>query len=304
MAITFHAYQDIFAPAIVEVWNDAMKEEYGFFPLTVDRLRRHYYSSKRFNAENLLIAKDGANTTGFIHYDLVDVPGYDRAGVICALAVRHEFRHRGIGDKLLSKAIDHFHNLRVRFIDAAGAWPYSSFYATLIDGSERAGINNNNKAASWLLNNYYFYPERASYTMVKSLTGCPLYNILPQNVYIQSRHGKTTWLDHAFRDLELYDHELIDHDGKILSRCIFSRMDGISDYSSRERYSIFGVSTPTEYQGLGYATVNLKLLSNKLISEGIDELELHVYQDNLPAVKLYNRLGFKEIGETVIMRRY
>ena len=304
MSLNFRSYQDSLAPEIVEIWNQSLQEEYGFFPITVEQLQKHYSSSRHFNSEHIIIAFYNTTPLGFIHYDLVDEPGYERAGVICALAVIPEHRLQGIGDKLLSKAIDKLELHRIRFIDAAGAWPYSSFYATLIDGSERAGINENNHGAKWLLNNYYFYPGRKSYTMIKELKGEPFFSILPQNVYIGSRENCSTWLDHAFRGWDLYDHELLDKDGVILSRCIYARMDGSSRYQQKERYSLFGVYTPPEHQGMGYATANLKLLCNKFIGEGVDEIELHVYQDNSPAVKLYRRIGFKEIGETVIMRRY
>ena len=304
MSIIMHSYNDSLAEVIVDIWNNSMKDEYGFYPISTEQLQNHYNSSSRFNPETILIAYYGDIPQGFVHYDLVDEPGYERAGVISALAVIPEHRRQGVGDKLLSKAIYELEKHRVRFIDAAGAWPYSSFYATLIDGSERAGVNDKNIGAKWLFDNYYFYPERKSYTLIKNLKNEKLFNILPQHVYIGSRVGYTTWLDHAFRDWKLFDHELLDNDGRVLSRCIYARMEGSSNYLSKERYSLFGVNTPTEFQGMGYATANLKLLCNKLISEGIDELELHVYQDNAPAVKLYRGIGFKEIGETTIMRRY
>ncbi len=304
MSITFKAYNDSLIPAITDIWNKSMTEEYGFFPITPEQLKNHYNSSQRFAPERVLLAMYGDTPQGFIHYDLVNEPGYDRAGVICALCVLPEYRLQGVGDKLLSRAIQNLELQNIKFIDAAGAWPYSSFYATIIDGSERAGINENNHGAKWLLSNYYFYPGRRSYTMKKDLTMNKPFNILPQYIYTGSRKGCSTWLDHAFREWELFDHELLDKNGRILSRCIYSRMDGISDYQGRECYSLFGVYTPPEFQGMGYATANLKLLCNTLTEEGVEEIELHVYQDNTPALKLYRRIGFKEIGETVIMRRY
>ncbi len=304
MSLTFQTYTDNHVPILIDIWNKSMKDEYGFFPLTPERLRQHYYSSTRFDPNRLLIAYYGEIPQGFIHYDLVDEPGYERAGVISALAVIPEHRLQGVGSKLLEKAIGYLEHHQVKFIDAAGAWPYSSFYATLIDGSERAGINQENKAAQWLLSNFYFYPGRRSYTMLKELHNSAHFSILPQHVYSGSRRGYHTWLDHAFRDWELFDHELLNPDGVVLSRCIYARMDGQSNYSGKERYAIFGVHTPEPFQGMGYATANLKLLCNKLISEGIDELELHVYQDNAPAVKLYQRIGFTDVGETTKMQRY
>ena len=200
MSIIMHIYNDSLAEVIVDIWNRSMKNEYGFYPISVEQLQNHYSSSSRFNPENILIGYYGHTPQGFVHYDLVDEPGYERAGVISALAVIPEHRHQGVGDKLLSKAITELEKHRVRFIDAAGAWPYSSFYATLIDGSERAGINDKNIGAKWLFDNYYFYPGRKSYTMVKNLKNEKLFSILPQHVYIGNRAGYTTWLDHAFRD--------------------------------------------------------------------------------------------------------
>ena len=121
MSLNFRSYQDSLAPEIVEIWNQSLQEEYGFFPITVEQLQKHYSSSRHFNSEHIIIAFYNTTPLGFIHYDLVDEPGYERAGVICALAVIPEHRLQGIGDKLLSKAIDKLELHRIRFIDAAGA---------------------------------------------------------------------------------------------------------------------------------------------------------------------------------------
>ena len=304
MGLILQVYQDSFLPDIVKIWNETMRQQHGFFPLTENDLLTHYSSSKRFKPEHLLIANNGTHNVGFIHFDIVDIQPYAKAGVISALAISPDYQLEGIGSTLLVEAIKILKHNKISFIDAGGAWPYSSFYATLIDGSEKAGINLKNKGARWLLNKYSFKEERESLTMQYQLKEHNMTTEQNWLVYNQSRQGKNTWLDDCFRNWKLYDHALISPSGKVLTRAIYGRMTGESNYLNKEKYTLFSVATPPAQQGRGLATTNLNLISNKLKTKGVDEIELHVYADNLPAIKLYNKIGFKETGRTVIMRCY
>jgi predicted GNAT family acetyltransferase len=107
----------------------------------------------------------------------------------------------------------------------------------------------------------------------------------------------------VFRGRELWDHELVRSDGHLLSRAIFGFMEGESRHEGQAIFSIFGVNTPLDQQGRGFAGVNLSHLLAHVRGLGGETAELHVYADNQPALAVYRRLGFQPVAETMMMHR-
>lgn len=304
MSLILKMYQDNLLPTIVNLWNESASQWPGFYPTDEKVFTSLITGNRRFRPEFFLVAEVYNTKIGWIHFDIVDEPPYERAGVINALLVHPDHRYHGYGSKMLAEAVFLLERKGVHLIDAMGAWPYSSFYATMIDGSERAGIPNDQQAMTWLLDKSGFISQRKSARMRCRLES---FNFEPgegEQVYYQTRLGKNTWLDYAFRGWELFDHVLISDSGKVLSRAVHARMTGQSEHEQKELHAVFGVNTPENQRGKGYATRNLQLMLSRLRrDQNAQEAELHVYIDNFPAIKLYNKLGFISQGNCTAMQR-
>lgn len=72
----------------------------------------------------------------------------------------------------------------------------------------------------------------------------------------------------------------------IIGRC--------SVYDKRNFYEIWSVSVDTKFRQQGYATLMLKRIIKKFKDK---PLRLYVYKSNDIAIHLYEKLGFKIIGE-------
>lgn len=302
MSLIFHMYEVGMDEAIAQLWNESLFDTHGFFPITAEFFHQNVIEKSRFRPEFFLIASDGGKYVGMIHFDIVEEDPYEKAGVISMLLVHPSCRCEEYGEKLLKEAIHKLERNGVKLIDAGGAWPYSPFYAGIIDGSERAGVAADNRAALWLFDKYNFIRDRESIIMQVDLKKHQITTEDPL-VYYQSRQGQQTWLDRVFSSWTLYDHAMLADTGLLLSRAIHARMDGLSDFTGKEIHSIFGVSTPIALRGKGLATKNIVLLLSRLKESGADTAELHVYADNRPAINLYERCGFHEIGRTFSLRR-
>lgn len=311
MSLIFHLFQNNYLPETVALWNASAADCHGFYPLTEDIFRRHVLWSPGFSPERLIVAGYHGALVGLLHYDIVDVFPYPRAGVISAVMVHPDYRQNGFAAAMLQEAVERLERQGVAMIDALGAWPYSSYYVGLIDGSERAGVDLRNSAAQWLFSRAGFRKRRPSLIMrapippASALAEEPELLARPsaELVYCQPRDGKTTWLDRAFRHWQAFDHVLLNEHGRVLSNAIYARMDGYSEYVGKEVYSVYGVNTPEFCRRQGYAAENLRRMQARLASLGGQEMEIHTYADNFPAIRLYESVGFRKIGETVIMRR-
>lgn len=299
MGMVFRIYQDGFAEQIIEIWNQSATGWHGFYPITPEIFKAHILQSGRFHPENFLLLENNGRLIGWIHYDNVIQPPYPRSGVVCAMAVLPEHRCQGYGGKLLQEALFRMQRSGIRSISGLGAWPYSPFYAGLIDGSERAGVPEDQSAMLWLLDKFNFVRSRRSLIMRVSLDGFNDGLREGEQAFHQSRAGKNTWLDYVFRRWELFDHVLLSSSGQVLSRAIHARMTGLCEYGGQELHALFGVNTVPELRGKGYALRNLQVLFARLRAAGGQAAEIHVYADNASALRLYKKLGFREIGATV-----
>lgn len=293
------------AAALTELWNRALRDAPGFFPLPPGVFAKRILQTRRFANSLLLLAEDGGRAVGMAHLDLIRERFYPEAGVVELVAVDPDYRGRGLGSRLLQTGLDYLTACGARLVDGGGAWPYCPYYATLIDGSERSGVFAGNAAARGLFAKFGFSETRRSLVMRVPLAGVAAPPEKPglTRVSVEPRAGKNTWLDYCFRGWGLHDHHALGPGDALRSRAIFAKMEGTCLREKNDVYAVFGVYTPEEERGRGWATANIARLLHHLSSLGGARAELHVYADNLPAVRLYSALGFKTVDETLTLRR-
>ncbi|MCX7934930.1 MAG: GNAT family N-acetyltransferase, partial [Planctomycetota bacterium] len=195
---------------VVAVWNQSLEGHHGFFPLSAAILQARVLSVSRFRPERFLVATVAGEIVGFLHCDEVRESSYEPAAVVEALGVMPNYRRRGIAHALLAAALAMFKDRDLAFIDGGGAWPYSPFYATLIDGSERSGLFQDNAAALRLFARHGFRTARESIVMRRDLR-TPLPEVaLPQQMKPVEVRRETPccWLDFVFRGWRLVEHDL------------------------------------------------------------------------------------------------
>ncbi len=295
--------------AVASLWNNNAAGRHAFFPWTAEQLAELLIPDSR-PVGTLFTAHEGEHATAdncvaFVHVNHIREDGYPFAGVVESILVDACHRRRRLGRELLRRALEHIAALRPipALVDALGAWPFGYAFNTLADGSERSGVFLNDPALYRLFRRAGFEPVRKSIVMRVSLHNVPPRPAPPGSAFHIGRRRENTWLDRVFRGRELWDHELIRRDKRILSRAIFGLMENESRQEGRAMFSVFGVNTPADIQGNGYAGINIANMMQYVRSLGGDEMELHVYADNTPAVRLYAGLGFKPVAETMMLHK-
>ncbi len=292
---------------VARIWNGNAVARHAFYPWTVERLSSLLARENGAPAGTLFTAHlDSSNEMiGFAYAANVREDAYPNAGVVEALLVDAPHRMNGVGSALLDAAVNRLETARPRplLLDALGAWPFGHAFNTLADGSERSGIFLAEPSLYRLFRRAGFDPVRKSIVMradVSTTSRRPL----PEGSSLSMRkRTENTWLDRVFRGRDLFDHDLVGKDGRILSRAIFGLMEGESRQENQAIFSLFGVNTPFDIQRKGYAGINVARLLECVRDLGGRIVELHVYADNVPALALYRSLGFRKIAETMMMHK-
>lgn len=291
---------------IARLWNNNAVGRHAFFPWTGELLHALLTNEQGPIGRILTARAESGELVGYAHTTQVSEDGYPPAGVVEALLVDSGHRRRGVGTALLDTAVRSLASSPIApgFVDALGAWPFGYAYNTLADGSERSGVFYQSEAGLYrLFRGAGFQPVKRSTVMRAELSSVDPRPVPSGAGFYIGRRTENTWLDRVFRGRELWDHDMGRSDGLLLSRSIFGFMERESHQEGRCIFSLFGVNTPRNQQGKGYAGVNLSQMMAHVRELGGEVMELHVYSDNLPALALYRGLGFKPIAETAMMHK-
>ncbi len=112
---------------------------------------------------------------------------------------------------------------------------------------------------------------------------------------ITLREGPITYYE--LKALILEDDAFVvvaEHDGKVIGSG-YALIKPARYYLDHQYYSYLGfMFTLPEYRGKGINTAIIESLRKWSISKGLKEMRLTVYNDNHPAIKAYEKAGFKK----------
>ena len=84
-----------------------------------------------------------------------------------------------------------------------------------------------------------------------------------------------------------------EEDGKIVGNADVTKLSGRESHVGK-----LGVVVRSGYRRIGIATKLIETLILQAEMQGLKMILLAVYENNLPALTLYRKLGFKEVGRT------
>lgn len=151
-------------PAVVEVWNEAVTGRGGYPLRTPGVLERWLFSKTFYRNDDLILARDpdagnkpvGLAISGFGPND--DLTGLSDLGVICAILVRPEYRKRGIGRELLTRAEAHLRERGAKQVVVGSQWPANPYLFGLYGGSNSPGVLASEPDAGPFLEKMGFVP--------------------------------------------------------------------------------------------------------------------------------------------------
>jgi ribosomal-protein-alanine N-acetyltransferase len=113
---------------------------------------------------------------------------------------------------------------------------------------------------------------------------------LPEVALIEQHSYAFPWSENIFRDcLRVgYTCRALDLEGRIIGY-------GVMSLGAGEAH-ILNVCMADEYRNLGFGRRLLEHLLERAVASGVAEAFLEVRPSNLAAIRLYQRLGFEQIG--------
>jgi len=86
-------------------------------------------------------------------------------------------------------------------------------------------------------------------------------------------------------------HFVAEVDGKVVASAEIGKRRG-----HQKHVGVLGIAVKSGYRRLGIATKLVETLLQEAKRQGLKVIVLDVYEKNLPALNLYRKMGFKEVG--------
>ena len=108
-----------------------------------------------------------------------------------------------------------------------------------------------------------------------------------------SRIEEAEWLAKHLVSLEKDEiiHFVAEIGGKVVASAEITKRRG-----HQKHVGVLGIAVKSGYRRLGIATKLIEALLKEAKKQGLKVIILDVYEKNLPALNLYKRMGFKEVG--------
>ena len=304
-----------------DLWNDVMDEEKFFAPFSHKEYQEKMMNNSDFDLDYVFGAFDDANLIGYsmgiLRQRYKDNP--NTGAYINAILVKKEYRHKGIGDKLLSLVEDKFRSIGKLNINASYFLP--SCYEWYVPHTDKhnhpcaPGIRINSEYYFFLLHHGYesiafedaFHLDLKNYQISSSIQ-----EILDKNkkegITIELYNPKKHYgLEEFYKDINTYDFEKVIRENLELDKpypfLVVSNNGKIvgwtgamwNEKSGRGHFDGIIISPSVRGKGLGKALFSLLAYYSK--QNGAEFMTFYTGLTN-HARYIYMKAGFKIVHAT------
>lgn len=310
--VQYRTFRNTDPPQLVEIWNEAFAGRGAVRLRNSSPLERFLFAKPIFDPAGLIFAEEDKRCLGFAHAAMVheDQP---ETGVICALGVRPEFERRGIGSELLRRSEGYLRARGAKTLYAGPHWPFNPFYLGLYGGCDSPGfLVSDPKAEPFFLRHGYKISLKT--LVMQRLLDQPVRIIDPrfsphrQRFQVRARSPRTLhgyWKECVLGFLDPLELQLEDKQTNSMAAVsLVWEMDLFGQRWNRPAIGIMGFEVEPKLRRLGIGKFLLSQLLRQVQEQYFEIAEVHLREDNQPAIQFLKSLAFEHIDTgQVFMRR-
>jgi ribosomal protein S18 acetylase RimI-like enzyme len=312
----FRTFRNSDPPRLAEIWRDQPPQRGMVQPMTAGLFDQFVLSKPYFDPAGLIIALHNNVPVGFAHAgfgpDDKDNNIATESGTTYQLLLRREHQNVELAGELLARCEAYLRERGAKVIYAGGIRPLDAFYLGLYGGSElpgiltgqsifqeacrRAGYREIDRVVVMLLDLSTFRPPIArNLRQLRREVLCH---------ETQSPPTKSLWeacTTGAFERIRFSLRRVGASD--TLADVWFWDVEPLSTSWGAPAVGMFDLEVHSNERRKGLATYLLVESFERLRTRGIMLVEAQTMQQNEPAIKLYTKLGFKQVDEGIVYRK-
>jgi len=314
----FRAYQNGDSPELAELWNRGLPDSAVARPISGHEFDSHVVSKATFVAEGLTVAEREGRIVGFAHAgfgpDDPVGPVYQlnfKLGTIGMLVVEPGAADFEVEDGLIAASEKYLRERGAQVLYAGGQYPLNPFYWGLYGGSEWAGILSSHTT-------FLRAVERAGYEAVSATVlleadlatpeirdpRSPLIRRQARIEVIEDILPASWWEALAIGEFRPTQYRLVAKaDDRELARATTWDMSGFGRHDGRSRVGLIAMEVASDSRRKGFGRHLVVEILRHARSEMLSAVSIQTRSTNIPALTLYQSLGFLPVETATLYRR-
>lgn len=314
--IRYRAFRNTDPPALAEVWRSQPAEHGRLQPMSAALFEQFVLSKPYFDNAGLIVAVDDDRPIGFAHAAFGPAETGQRLstrfGNTCVVMVRTEYRRQGIGSALLARCEAYLRERGAEVIYGGGIAPFNGFYLGLYGGSELPGVLDSDLAEQRLYQSYGYREVDRVHVLERAIAG---YRPPVDRNQMQLRRcsniqaildplAANWWEACAWSGLDQTRYELRLRDADaVVARASAWALEPLSSGWGVRAAGIIALDVDESVRRQGIATYLMGDIMRQLAAQGVGLVQVQTMQANQPALKLYEKLGFKLVNQGAVYRK-
>jgi ribosomal protein S18 acetylase RimI-like enzyme len=314
--IEYRPFRNNDAPLLAEIWRSQAAQRGLMQPMSAAIFEDLVLANSIFDRLGLILAVDQSRPLGFIHVGFGTTPDESHLstelGVISMLLVRAPEPDPAIASELLRLGEQYLAAHGARAIIAGGARRADPFYLGLYGGSELAGLLNSDAESQVMYRAHGYQEVDRLRVLQRDLAGFrPLVD--RQQMQIGRRTQLSTLPDPPTRTwweactLGRFERTLFTLETReahaVVAHAMFWNMEPLATAWGFHSAGLIDLYVADSERHHGLATHLLGEAFRQLHAQSVAVVEAQVRETNAIARKLFGKLGFQEVDQSVVYRK-
>jgi GNAT superfamily N-acetyltransferase len=314
--LTYRTFRNTDPPIITALWRSRADQPNLVQPISPDLLEQLVFAKLYFDYAGLILAYQDETPVGFAHAgfgpnEQHNAISYDM-GVTCIVIVRPDCAEAEVAAGLLDQCEQYLSSRGAKVLYGGGIQPLNPFYLGLYGGSELPGLLDSDLVARHLFLSHGYQETGRTKIAQINLTS---FEAVIDRAQMQIRRQmlveetidcptRTWWEACTLGEFDLTRFEMVPRGGgPPVASAIFRSMEPTGTNSVGRQAGLIEFFVDSAYRRRGYGVFLLSEVFRQFLRQGITHVEAQAMADNLPAINLYQKLGFKPIGEGSAFRK-
>jgi len=316
--LRYRTFQNTDPPILASIWRSRSDQPGLLQPVSVDTFEQFVFGKLYFDYQGLVLAFDDDRPVGFAHAGFGPNAQGNRLtteqGAICMLMVRPDCTCSAVevAEGLLREAEAYLYRQGAKSILGGSAQPVTPFYCGMYGGCMLPGVLEADTLTRELYQSHGYVEIRRTLLVTLSL-GDFRAPVDRQQIQLRRKMivelqvdppSRTWWEACTTGDFDLLRFNVLPRGSStVAASAVFREMEPSGAMRAGRTMGLMDVEVDPAQRRQGIGSFALVEAFRQLTSQGVQQIEAQVSQQNAACFGLFRKLGFQQTQQAIVFRK-